>query len=124
MGVGRRRDSGKRRGSHVGRFGPTMMTGTVAAVAVVETSNYREVSDSAGIRMNPASARYIGEWTSRWKITRDPEWDGSISLIHSFILFLSPSLHSAQWDSIVNRLPKLCRRMLTFDPYTMGLHEW
>lgn len=50
------RNSGKRRRSHVGRFGPTtMMTEAVAATAaaaVVETSNYRKVSDSVGIRMS------------------------------------------------------------------------
>lgn len=48
------------RKSHVGRFGPTMMTEArpaVAALAVVETSNYRKVSDRGGIRMNPQ--RYV-----------------------------------------------------------------
>lgn len=50
----------KGRGSHVGRFGPTMMTEAVAAVVeVVETSNYREVSDSAGIRMSVAGKRAV-----------------------------------------------------------------
>jgi len=51
-----------------------MMTEAAAAVvvvAVVETSNYREVSDSVGIRMNvPRLERNDGEWTSRRKIAR------------------------------------------------------
>lgn len=45
---GRRRNSGKRHESHVGRFGPTTMTEAVAAVvAVDEASNYRKVSTTA-----------------------------------------------------------------------------
>lgn len=51
--VGKNRDEGgivgrERHGSHVGRFGPTMMTEAVAAVvAVVEASNYCKVSATA-----------------------------------------------------------------------------
>lgn len=46
--VGKNRDEGRivgnDDGSHVGRFGPTMMTEAAAVVAVVEASNYRKVS--------------------------------------------------------------------------------
>jgi hypothetical protein len=73
-----------------------MMTEAVAAVVgVAETSNYRQVSDNAGIRMNAAGSHRRAEWTSRQKIARDPATRGL--------------LYSILRDSVVNQPTKVSR---------------